>query len=175
LEGTDGVQKMSKSLDNYIGIDEPPEIIYRKVLSVPDALILRYLQLLTDASPAEVAAERAALEAGENPRDVKRRLGERLVLQFHPGAAPEDYRRSDGTFVSGGPDEVSVAPGERPLAQLFLDAGLVSSKGEARRLAAQRGLSVNEQTIGSVDDKVDPMDGWLLRRGAHRLVRLKVR
>ena len=87
LEGTDGVQKMSKSLDNYIGIDEPPEVMYRKVLAVPDNLILRYLQLATGASPAEVASERAALEGGENPRDVKRRLAERLVRQFHPGTA----------------------------------------------------------------------------------------
>ncbi|HSO93608.1 MAG TPA: tyrosine--tRNA ligase [Candidatus Dormibacteraeota bacterium] len=175
LEGTDGVQKMSKSLDNYIGIDESPEVMYRKVLGVPDALILRYLQLLTDASVTEVAAERAALEAGENPRDVKRRLAERLVRQFHPDASPQEYRRSDGAFVTGGPDEFSVAPGERALAQLFLDAGLVSSKGEARRLAAQRGLFLNDRAIDSAEERVTPVDGWLLRRGAHRSVRLKVR
>jgi len=175
LEGTDGVQKMSKSVDNYIGIDEPPAVIYRKVLGVPDALIVRYLRLVTEATPAEVAAESAALESGENPRDVKRRLAERLVRQFHPEAAPEDYRGSDGAFVSGGPAEVAVAPGERQLAQLFLDAGLVASKSEARRLASQRGLTVNGNAIDSVDEKVSPADGWLLRRGAHRMVRLRVR
>jgi tyrosyl-tRNA synthetase len=175
LEGTDGVQKMSKSLDNYIGIDEAPEVMYRKLLGIPDGMIVRYLQLVTDASPTEVASERAALEAGENPRDVKRRLAERLLHQFHPQAVAEDYRRSDGAFVSGGPDEVSVAPGERPAAQLFLDAGLVNSKSEARRLAAQRGLAINDRSIDSADDRVSPADGWLLRRGAHRMVRLKVR
>ena len=175
LEGTDGVQKMSKSLDNYIGIDESPEVMYRKVLGIPDSLIVRYLQLVSDASVAEIAAEKAALEGGENPRDVKRRLAERLVRQFHPNASAREYRRSDGAFVSAGPDEVSIDPGERPLGQLFLDAGLVSSKSEARRLAAQRGLSVNDQAVDSAEERVSPADGWLLRRGAHRSVRLKVR
>jgi tyrosyl-tRNA synthetase len=175
LEGTDGVQKMSKSLDNYIGIDEAPEVMYRKVLAIPDSLVIRYLALLTDASPAEVSSERAALQGGENPRDVKRRLAERLLRQFHPDARPDDYRQVDGAFKSAGAEEVNVATGERPVAQLFLDAGLVGSKSEARRLAAQRGLSINEQPVESADDRVSPADGWLLRRGAHRMVRLRVR
>jgi tyrosyl-tRNA synthetase len=68
-----------------------------------------------------------------------------------------------------------VPPGERTVAQLFLDAGLVASKSEARRLAGQRGLSINDQPIASADDKVSPADGWLLRRGTHRVVRLSVR
>jgi tyrosyl-tRNA synthetase len=175
LEGTDGIQKMSKSLDNYIGIDEPPDVIYRKVLSVPDPLILRYLQLVTDASATELASERAALDSGENPRDVKRRLAERLVRQFHPAAREQDYRQADGAFVTAGPEEVNVAPGERPAAQLFFDAGLVASKSEARRLSAQRGLSINDKTLLSADDQVSPVDGWVLRRGSHRMVRLRVR
>jgi tyrosyl-tRNA synthetase len=175
LEGTDGVLKMSKSLDNYIGIDEPPDVIYRKALAIPDQLITRYLSLVTDASPHEVAAETAALKAGENPRDVKRRLAERLVRQFHPEAAPEQYRGTDGAFKTAGPVEAVVPPGERTVAQLFLDAGLVASKSEARRLAGQRGLSINDQPIASADDKVSPADGWLLRRGTHRVVRLSVR
>ena len=175
LEGLDGVQKMSKSLDNYIGIDEPADVIYRKALAIPDPLILRYFALVSDASPAQVAAEEAALKAGENPRDVKRRLAERLVRQFHPGAMPDQYRGQDGAFVTAGPATVAVGAGERPVAQLFVDAGLVGSKSEARRLAAQRGLSINDQMIDSVDDKVSPLDGWLLRRGAHRVVRLRVR
>ncbi len=174
LEGLDGVQKMSKSLDNYIGIDEPADVIYRKALAIPDHLILRYLSLVTDASPTEVATEGAALTSGENPRDVKRRLAERLVRQFHPGAKADQYRGADGAFVAAGAATVPVASGERPVAQLFLDAGLVASKSEARRLAAQRGLSINERTIDSVDEKVSPADGWLLRRGAHRVVRLSV-
>src|SRR5690348_7543584 len=82
LEGLDGVQKMSKSLDNYIGIDEPPAVIYRKAMSIPDQLIIRYLQLVTDADPEQLASEERALSDGANPRDVKQRLAERIVRQF---------------------------------------------------------------------------------------------
>jgi len=175
LEGLDGVQKMSKSLDNYIGIDEPPEVMYRKAMAVPDNLILRYLELTTDATPAEIADEARALRDGANPRDVKLRLAERLVHQFHPGASPDDYRREGGAFRSTGPEEVALATGERTIAQLFVDAGLAASKSEARRLAGQHGISINDQPVSSAEEKVTPKDGWILRRGSHRVVRLKLR
>jgi tyrosyl-tRNA synthetase len=174
LEGLDGVQKMSKSLDNYIGIDEPAAVIYRKAMSVPDQLITRYFQLATDISPDELAAEERALRDGENPRDVKQRLAERLVRQFHPNATPSDYRGESGGFKTAGPATVEVAPGPRSIAQLFLDAGLVSSKSEARRLAGQKGLTVNGQAVNSADDKIEPVDGIVLQRGLHRVARLKV-
>ena len=174
LEGLDGVQKMSKSLDNYIGIDEPPEVMYRKAMAVPDSLIIRYLELVTDASPDEVAQEERALSGGENPRDVKQRLAERVVRQFHPDAQPERYRESSGRFKLAEPETVSLPAGERSIAQLFVDAGLVSSKSEARRLAEQRGLAINDQAVTSVDEKISPASGWILRRGNHRVVRLKV-
>jgi tyrosyl-tRNA synthetase len=175
LEGLDGVQKMSKSLDNYIGIDEPPEVMYRKAMAVPDNLILRYLQLTTDAAPAEIADEARALRAGENPRDVKQRLAERLVRQFHPDASPDAYRHEGGAFRSAEPEEVSLVPGERTIAQLFVDAGLASSKSETRRLAGQRGITINDQPVSSAEEKVTPQDGWVLRRGSHRVVRVKLR
>jgi tyrosyl-tRNA synthetase len=175
LEGLDGVQKMSKSLDNYIGIDEPPEVMYRKAMAVPDNLILRYLQLITDASPADIAEEARALRDGTNPRDVKQRLAERLVHQFHPDASPDAYRHEGGAFRSAGPEEVFVAAGERTVAQLFVDAGLAGSKSEARRLAGQHGLTINDQPVSSAEEKLTPKDGWVLRRGSHRVVRLKLR
>ncbi len=175
LEGLDGVQKMSKSLDNYIGIDEPPEVMYRKAMAVPDSLILRYLQLTTDATPTEIANDEGALRDGANPRDVKQRLAERLVQQFHPGASPDAYRHEGGAFRSAEPEEVSLVAGERTIAQLFVDAGLASSKSEARRLAGQHGLTINDQPVSSAEEKVAPKDGWVLRRGSHRVVRLKLR
>ena len=174
LEGLDGVQKMSKSLDNYIGIDEPPAVIYRKAMSVPDNLITRYFQLATDVSPDELAAEERTLREGENPRDVKQRLAERLVHQFHPNATPRDYRGEFGGFKTAEPATVELARGPRSIAQLFLDAGLVSSKGEARRLAGQKGLTVNGQPVDSAEDKIEPVDGMVLQRGLHRVARLKV-
>jgi tyrosyl-tRNA synthetase len=175
LEGLDGVQKMSKSLDNYIGIDEPPDVIYRKAMGVPDQLIARYFLLATDISPDQLAAEERALREGENPRNVKQRLAERLVQQFHPNAATPDYRGESGGFVTAGPTTVEVQPGVRTIAQLFVDAGLASSKSEARRLAGQRGISVNGQVVASADDKIAPADGIVLQRGLHRVVRLKLR
>src|SRR5438093_12252173 len=107
LEGLDGVQKMSKSLESYIGIDEPPDVMYRKVMSVPDQLITRYLQLTTDISPDELAAEDRALNDGENPRNVKQRLAERIVRQFHTALAPIAYREE-----AGGCENASPAPEE---------------------------------------------------------------
>jgi tyrosyl-tRNA synthetase len=174
LEGLDGVNKMSKSLDNYIGIDEPPEVMYRKAMSVPDALIARYFRLATDIPPDQLALEERALRAGENPRNVKQRLAERLVLQFHANAAPSDYRGESGGFVAAGATTVEVARGERSIAQLFVDTGLAGSKSEARRLAAQKGITVNGQPVASVDEKITPTDGMVLQRGAHRMIRLKV-
>jgi tyrosyl-tRNA synthetase len=172
LEGLDGVQKMSKSLDNYIGIDEAPEVMYRKGMAIPDDLILRYLELVTDASPDQIQQERRALEKGENPRDVKQRLADRLVQQFHPKASAEHYREAGGRFRTAEAAVITVAPTERTLAELFIDAGLVASKSEARRLAGQRGLTLNDEPVTVVDEKVTPGEGWVLRRGSHRLVRL---
>jgi tyrosyl-tRNA synthetase len=174
LEGLDGVQKMSKSLDNYIGIDERPDVMYRKAMSIPDHLITRYWQLVTDVPPDQLAAEARALREGENPRDVKQRLAERLVRQFHPKATPSEYRGESGGFVTTGPASVEVAPGSRSIAQLFLDAGLVRSKSEARRLAGQKGLTVNGQPVTSAEDKIEPADGMVLQRGLHRVARLTV-
>jgi tyrosyl-tRNA synthetase len=174
LVGLDGTNKMSKSLDNYIGIDEPPEVMYRKAMAVPDGLIVRYLELVTGATPAEVQAERDALQAGQNPRDVKQRLAERLIGQFHPGARPETYRGDGRGLRAAEPELVQIAPGPRSIAELFLEASLVGSKGEARRLAAQRGLRLNDSVVTSADAVVTPRDDWLLRRGNHRIVRLKL-
>jgi tyrosyl-tRNA synthetase len=175
LEGLDGVQKMSKSLDNYIGIDEPPAVMYRKALSIPDQLITRYLQLVTDISPDELAAEQRALSSGENPRGVKQRLAERIIKQFHPDAEPGDYREDAGGFKTDGPVTVVVEPGPRTVAQLFVDAGLAGSKSEVRRLVAQKGLSVDGRPVTSADDPVTPVDGMTLRRGQHRVIALKLR
>jgi tyrosyl-tRNA synthetase len=121
-----------------------------------------------------LAAEERALREGQNPRNVKQRLAERLVRQFHPSAAPSEYRGESGGFVTAEPQTIDVEPGERSIAQLFLDAGLASSKSEARRLAGQNGISVNGQTVGSADDKITPTEGMVLQRGLHRVVRLKV-
>src|SRR2546430_861258 len=118
---------------------------------------------------------RAGRPAGMHPKDVRQRIAERLVNQSHPGAAPDAYRHEGGAFRNAGPQELSISPGERTIAQLFVEAGLASSKSEARRLAGQRGISINDQPVSSTEEKVTPEDGWILRRGSHRVVRLKLR
>ena len=175
LEGLDGVQKMSKSLDNYIGIAESAKDIYWKAMAVPDGLILRYLTLATDASPDEVRAAQQALTSGVNPRDVKKRLAHRLVAQYHGEAAADDAAAS---FLGAAQDEIrsqEVSPGSRTLAELFVEAGLAQSKSEVRRLSGQKGLTLNEAPISEPDAAVEPETGWILGRGKRNSVRLVVR
>ena len=177
LEGLDGVQKMSKSLDNYIGVDEPPNVMYVKAMQVPDGLILRYLQLTIDILPQELALEERTLQQGKNPRDVKKRLAKRIVTQFH-GA--EQAQKAEAAFEEGVkklsyPTDMPVReirPGERTVAELFAEVELATSKSEVRRLVAQRGLSVNSKIVTSADSRVTPETGWILQRGSHRFIRL---
>jgi len=177
LEGLDGVQKMSKSLDNYIGIDEPPDVMYRKTMSVPDDLIPRYFRLLTDATEQQIREMDSAMDEGANPRDFKMRLGHSIVEQFHgPEAADTsalDFKRRYQDKEE--PDivrEVEVGPEEQPVSSLFLVAKLVSSKSEARRLVAQKGLYINNEPVTDAEMRVTPKSGWVLRRGNHRFAKL---
>jgi tyrosyl-tRNA synthetase len=174
LEGLDGLQKMSKSLDNYVGIAEDPRQMFWKAMAIPDQLILRYLQLATDATPDEVQQESAALARGENPRDIKKRLARRLVALFHGSDAVAGAEASFGAVVADQIQERSVSAQPRSLAQLFEDVQLVSSKSEARRLMAQKGLTLNSQLVTSVDEQVSPQAGWVLGKGKRDFVRLKV-
>ncbi len=139
LEGTDGVQKMSKSLGNYIGIDEPPAEMFGKIMSVSDELMWRYYELLTDLSAEQIDALRAATkEGGRNPRDLKVELAKRIITDFHSADAA---RESESEFVrrfrnKEPPDEVeerAVAAQVWKLARLLVETGLAPSLAEARR------------------------------------------
>jgi tyrosyl-tRNA synthetase len=156
LEGTDGVRKMSKSLDNYVGIAEPPEEQYGKVMSIPDSLIVRWLALVTDVSPAEVDEIAVALAAEEmNPRDAKARLARAIVTQFH---GPEGARAAEEAFrrvhaAGAVPEDVPEAVleiGTPPYEALdFVDSALQQvgsrrSRSELRRLFAQAGISLRD-------------------------------
>jgi tyrosyl-tRNA synthetase len=155
LEGVDGVQRMSKSLGNYIGIDEPPREMFGKVMSIPDTLIHRYYTLCTDAAPDElerIAAELAA--PGANPRDRKAALGRRIVGLYHgeeAGQAASD--EFDRMFRAGeAPDdmpEVAVAAedGGAWIVKVLAEAGLVKSNGEARRMIKQNAVKVDGDRV----------------------------
>jgi len=140
LEGTDGVNKMSKSLGNYIGINEPPEVMFGKVMSISDELMWRYFELLSFRPLTEVAALKKSVREGRNPRDVKFELGRELVARFHGDAAAP---RAQEEFIARHrekalPTDLPVqtlevdAPGIR-LANLLKEAGLAASSSEANR------------------------------------------
>jgi tyrosyl-tRNA synthetase len=149
LEGTDGVQKMSKSLGNYIGIDEPAAEMFGKVMSISDELMWRYYELLTDRSVEEIAALRKSAEKGEsNPRDLKVALAKQIIADFHSQdeaiRAEDEFRRIFTLKeMPGEIEERAVPSGTWELKQLLVTLGLASSKAEARRLIEQGGVSVD--------------------------------
>src|SRR5438067_9452989 len=158
LEGTDGVQKMSKSLGNYIGINETPQEMFGKVMSISDDLMWRYYELCTDLRADEIAALRASAERGErNPRDIKVELAKRIIKDFH---STEDARRAEEEFnrifrQKQAPDEVEerIIKAERiALTHLLVELGLAASNAEARRLIEQGGVSVDGERCTVVNE-----------------------
>ncbi len=185
LEGTDGVQKMSKSVGNYIGIEEPPGDMYGKTMSIPDRLIVRYLELLTDVPLAEVRALEEGMAGGRvNPRDAKMRLARELVTLYH-GA--EAARRAEEEFVRRfslrelprDMPEVAVPLPEGDggrvwLPQLLKLAGLVPSTSEGRRKVEEGAVRVDGERLADPAAQVAVRDGMVLQVGRRRAVRLRV-
>jgi tyrosyl-tRNA synthetase len=186
LEGLDGVNKMSKSLGNYIGVAEPPREIFGKAMSIPDALMERYFSLVLGAPADEVARLRDDLAAGRrHPRDVKDDLGRRLVSRFHDAAAAaaasEEFKR---VFAKKElPDEipdVDLPADDRPggrarVVALLVRAGLASSNGEARRLIQQGAVRLGEEKVADANAEVTVADGAILRCGKRGFARLRCR
>ncbi|HEX6350985.1 MAG TPA: tyrosine--tRNA ligase [Candidatus Dormibacteraeota bacterium] len=170
LEGLDGVQKMSKSLGNYIGVDEAPAQIYGKSMSIPDALTERYVTLVSGLGAEDV---RTTLALG--PRDAKAALARRLVERLHgaeaAAAAEEDFdRKFRQRQVPTDVEEIAVK-GARDIVSVLVEAGLERSRGAARRLVEQGGVRVEGEKVGP-DFEVS--DGQVLRVGRHRFVRVKL-
>lgn len=177
LEGLDGVNKMSKSLNNYIGIDESADSMFGKVMSISDELMWRYYELLTDLTPDEIANLKARVEQGENPRNLKAGLAKRIITDFHSAteadAAEEAFARQ---FVRKEvPDEIDerrVPTGAHPLAQLLADTGLAASKGEARRLIEQGGVKIDGEKASGNPDVAIAGEGVLLQVGKRKFLRV---
>jgi tyrosyl-tRNA synthetase len=156
LEGLDGIQKMSKSLQNYVGITESAGEIYGKVMSISDSLMWRYYELLTDETPASLAGLRSGVEAGtHHPRDLKSALAKRIVADFHSvGAADE----AEAEFVRRfrehqAPTEIEtitvpVSGAQVRVVDLLVATGLAASKAEARRLITQGGVRIDGERVG---------------------------
>lgn len=153
LEGLDGVNKMSKSLGNYIGVAEAPEIIFAKIMSVSDTLMWRYIELLSFESLETIATWKAQVANGENPRNIKVRFAQEIVARFHSQSDAEKALDDFQTRAKGGiPDEVPeislLIDGETVgVAQMLKMAGLVESTSEAMRAIQQGGVKLDSEKV----------------------------
>ena len=175
LEGTDGVEKMSKSLGNYIGVTEAPQAMFAKILSISDELMWKYYPLLTDLSPADLAAEKAK----GAPMASKLALGRRIVADFHGGAEGEaalaEWRRIHQQKQA--PTDlrlVRVAAGAHKPRELLVTAGLASSKSEAERLLRQRAVKRDQVVVeAGAEIALEAGEGFVLSVGPARHVRVE--
>ena len=178
LEGLDGVNKMSKSLGNYIGIDETPREIFGKVMSVSDDLMWRYFDLLSFRSNAEIAALKASVVAGRNPRDVKVMLGQELVARFHtPRAADEALAEFEARFRQGVlpddmPDLTLRLEGPALLVQVLKQAGLTTSTSEAMRMIEQGAVRANGDKVSDRSATLPAGEAVVLQVGKRKFARV---
>ena len=181
LLGTDGVQKMSKSLGNYIGIDEAPQEIFGKVMSIPDSMILPYYDWLTDTPTAEIIEIKKSLSSKSvNPIELKKTVAYKLVSDFHDSKAATLAREFFEKTVQGGevPNDIpeyTVPSGEAAtnlrLSNILVNSGLTASTGEARRLIDQGAVRINDVAITKNENVVD-LDRGILRAGRRRYLKL---
>jgi len=187
LIGTDGHQKMSKSLNNHIGVAEPPREIYGKVMSIPDLLIMDYFELVTDVPEQEIAEFKEQLKTRSvNPMNLKKRLAHEIVRQFHGKQAADEAQEHftqvfqkreipkeintvelHDTIVFGDKAEIEVS---RDITSLLSDAGLVKSRSEARRLLAQGAIEVDGEKVST--DKVILKDGSIIKVGKRGFLKM---
>ncbi len=181
LEGLDGVQKMSKSLGNYIGIQEPATQIFGKIMSISDELMWRYYELLSFQSTAQIEALKDAVDQGKNPRDVKVDLAKELVARFHSQAAAHEAEKA---FVAQFqqhqvPDNLpvqtlSVPATGLPIAQLLKRAGLVSSTSDALRLLEQGGIKIDGARVEDKALRFSPGEEHVVQLGKHRFAHIRL-
>lgn len=180
LEGLDGVHKMSKSLGNYIAVNDSPKDTFGKTMSVSDELMWRYFALVLCKPESEIAAMRKAMADGtRHPRDIKDELAQSIVAKFHGAAAgaaaSEEFRRvfSQAELPSDIP-EVHVGAEAIGLLTLMVQAKLAASTGEARRLVAAGAVRLDDEKITDVRAQVTPVDGQVLKSGKRGFARIRV-
>ncbi|WP_143316133.1 tyrosine--tRNA ligase [Clostridium sp. HBUAS56017] len=158
LEGLDGKNKMSKSLDNYIGIDESPAIMFQKAMTIPDSLIIKYFELVTDIHPDEIKKIKISLEDNTiNPRDVKIKLSKEIVKLYHGKEASEMAKeRFQKVFQKGEiPNDIEVFETTFKnfnLADIVVQNNLVKSKSEFKRLISQGGVKINGKKLVNIEE-----------------------
>ncbi|HVT02479.1 MAG TPA: tyrosine--tRNA ligase [Thermoanaerobaculia bacterium] len=182
LEGLDGVEKMSKSLGNYIGIDEAPDSIYGKIMSISDPLMWKYFLLCTDRGPDEIAALKNRVESGQyHPMEAKRELARSIIADFHDREAADraemEFRRIFTERQTPTEVEEKVLPASpEPLlvVKMLTSVGVTPSGNEARRLVAQGGVTIDDHRIDDVKGTIDATAGRsvLVKAGKRRFVRV---
>ena len=181
LEGLDGVKKMSKSLGNYIGITDPPEEMFGKVMSVSDDLMWRYFELLSFRSMDDIYSLRKSIETGANPRDIKFELAVELVARFHDAPAAEAAKAA---FISRfqknqlpedlAEVEVACPDGSMGIAQLLKAAGLTQSTSEANRMLAQGAVRVDGERVENRDQAMPAGSTHVYQVGKRRVARVRL-
>ena len=182
LEGLDGVNKMSKSLDNYVGITEPANDMFGKLMSISDPLMWRYYELLSFRPQGDVAKLKRECTAGRNPRDAKVLLAQEIVTRFHSPAAAEhalaefEARFRGGALPETMPEVTLQTAGEGiPIAQLAKQAGIVESTSEALRLIAQRGLKVDGDVVADKGLVIPAGRTVVVQSGKRKFARVVIR
>ena len=182
LEGLDGVQKMSKSLGNYIGIDEEPNEMFGKIMSISDELMWKYYELLTDVGVDEINALRFRCESGAtNPRDAKVELAKYIITNFHSAESANAAEQNFVNQFSKGnlPDdieEISLVSQIYKLTDLLAETNLASSKGEARRLIAQGGVKIDGEKVSDAQAEIDlkTQESFTIQVGKRKFLKVKV-
>ena len=181
LEGLDGVEKMSKSKKNYIGIDESPTEMYGKAMSIPDELMGKYFELITDLNPEQIKELKDQLESGSfHPRDAKMLLAKTIVRMYHDAEAGEKAEQhfisvfQQGTIPEDIPAVEWNGSTELPLIDLLVELKLLSSKSEARRMIENKGIKLNGLKTEDTKLHVIVSDGLIVQVGKRKFVKLKM-
>lgn len=185
LEGLDGVQKMSKSLGNYIGINEEPGAIYGKAMSIPDELMVRYFELVTDISNEELVKVESGLKDGSlHPRDMKMYLARTLVRLYHGEAAAQAAEEEFKRIFQRGDMPTDIAEiivnsaelqnGRVWVAKLFTLVGLTASNGEAKRFIQQGAARIDAEKIDNAENDIEVRDGMVLQIGKRKFAKIRL-
>lgn len=186
LPGLDGVQKMSKSLGNYVGVTESPNVMFGKLMSISDEMMPTFFELCTDVPMDEIAEMKSGVESGKlHPMDVKKRLGREIVTIYHSKQAAEDAQAEfERVFsqkeIPTDMPEVTIEPADLTdgaiwIAKLLVKAGMAPSNSEARRLVQQGAVTIDGEKVSDPSANIAPKDGQVIKAGKLKFARLVVK
>ena len=182
LEGLDGVQKMSKSVGNYVGITDPPDEMFGKLMSISDDLMWRYFELLSFKPMAEIDKMKTAVQEGANPRDIKMEFAVEIVERFHDkksaGNSKDEFinRFRHGQLPEDMPElEFTGGNDGAPIAQVLKQANLTSSTSEAYRMLDQGGIRVDGERISDRDTRLEAGNTYIVQVGKRKFAKIRVK